>query len=524
MHCLNGVSAKTAVVANYEKMKFKIIFITLIIFLLFCSCNQVVKQGQDNEKEQKNTTTAKENSDSTSILIENIESEINSDYIFSQILPINQSTIFYAEKDNIFYEMELKRIDEKSLNWKLTTKRNGIIVSEQTDTVIYYPKRGGSVRLKYGYRCSGLKFLKEHPTNFSTQLNVDTTNQSADFISFYHTDYTNNNNSIKHIPPLKRPKASEPYLGYLKSLLQNMTERYENYQQSNNQRAKEIYDDLYSDFLKLLEEIEKNNSANDVIKDTFLLDLVNYHGMDSVVNRLINFGFSNRKRMLHSQEQIISIKNISGFRGLIEFSKNGAVKSNRFEKFNVKMEPIMVRWIPGFNEYSFYHDSTALIPYQKQFIAVLHDFGFESISHIITIWEKRDSSLILEGILDKLLYEGIGGIRIDTIVQFGQNRNIIIGTSGGGDGGDVWGSFWIGIWELPRNLKVVFEKRWNGNSESFKNIDFSFISKNELSIIEKSVWYENNNGDYIEKDSIFSSSKLQIDSIINIEHIKRRSY
>lgn len=462
------------------------------------------------------------NNNNKEVEVSRVDTLIITDYLYSSILPINSPQTYYHKDDSMVYELSINRLNENELTWNLNITKNHQILFRKIDTTTLDIKGGEYLRLRYGHVIPGIKFIKTQKNEFSTKILIDTTNQSADFITFLHQDYGKTNSNIPRVPPLKASGVDEPYKGYLRSILNELTYTHHDYRQYPSSRLKEKIELLENELSELLKEIKGNENTEEIRKDTFLLDIANYYEMTKVTEMLLEFGFSNRKRISKDQIQYIPVEKISEFRGIIEFTREDKVLNNRFEKINFDSKPNSELYIAGFDDFCFFNDSTVFLKYHNKIVTTMHGSGFESVSHIITIWNIKEDTIYLETILDKLLFEGIGGVIIDTILPYDSNKNIIIGNSGGGDGGDVWGSLWIGVWNKPRSLKVVYIKKWIGINEDYTNIDFKILPNNTIRIIENKIWFERLDGEYRKNKRILSYESLNLDSLVKLEHIQRQ--
>jgi hypothetical protein len=94
-------------------------------------------------------------------------------------------------------------------------------------------------------------------------------------------------------------------------------------------------------------------------------------------------------------------------------------------------------------------------------IAIQPNLGFECIKHIITIWTVKHDKYEFNTILDHWLEEGIGYHWIEDRINIDNKRKVIVGRSEGGDEGYTWGSLWLGLWEMPREFKIIYFSRWS---------------------------------------------------------------
>lgn len=127
------------------------------------------------------------------------------------------------------------------------------------------------------------------------------------------------------------------------------------------------------------------------------------------------------------------------------------------------------------NKYHF-RDSLILIS--------LNDNGFEGISSIFVLLKLiNDTQFQYLFTINRNFIEGIGHNFIDTVIS-NKSKTILVGRSFGGDGGDIWGSIWLGVWNNFSNLEIKYFKRWENGPEDLISNKYFFTITNNSSVIE----------------------------------------
>lgn len=187
--------------------------------------------------------------------------------------------------------------------------------------------------------------------------------------------------------------------------------------------------------------------------------------------------------------------------------KTGKIVEDRFVNIEITDKLDLPKNL-RIGERLFFGESGDFKKYGDKTIAVLRGFGFESVDHLISIWDKNDDNYVLTTILDQRLSVGIGTVQVDTLLDLSPNKSLIIGEKFGGDAGETWGSMWIGIWTKPRTLEIAYEKEWEGSDwlGYTEVIDYT-ISDDLIMTIETLKRY----GSSISgKDSLVSSESIDL--------------
>ncbi len=245
----------------------------------------------------------------------------------------------------------------------------------------------------------------------------------------------------------------------------------------------------------------------DIRTDTALLIAAIRSANDSVIELLYtkcDLKYTSRSDQVIQE---IPVDKLSKYKGMILSNAKNYVISNQFEELS-------------YNE-SFNNDyrcgdyyiwpSQKIVKFGKYYFIVMHDGGFQCISHIISIWELQKNKYVLHQILDKIIWESIGGISIDTVFRL-DKQIVIIGTSSGGDGGDYWGSIWIAKWKEPRSLEILYRYQYDATIEDIVECNYRFLKNNKI-VIKR---FEDKDTSYYKKKftPIITKEIISIDSLL----------
>jgi len=128
----------------------------------------------------------------------------------------------------------------------------------------------------------------------------------------------------------------------------------------------------------------------------------------------------------------------------------------------------------NFNNNFFVPADTIRIPNSNKFIVPMHGYGFESKPYVLSLFTIDNGKYTFKGVLDSCFSTSIGSLGITEIIALNPFKHILIGQSGGGDGGDHWGSLWIVPFNnfLKLGNKKAFRYSYNMD-ENRKKIDYS---------------------------------------------------
>jgi len=171
---------------------------------------------------------------------------------------------------------------------------------------------------------------------------------------------------------------------------------------------------------------------------------------------------------LFDKNSLIDYKNRSDLQLRFYFTQNienlfAASIKDTISYYKIRKFEQQVPYIWDDNHMDFFHlynKKEATYIYNNLTLTTSINLGFENVGHIFNVWEDSgNGELIYLSTLNKILFEGIGGVWIDTIVGTKNNGNLIIGRSFGGDGGYMWGSIWIGQWKGVNELTIIHTER-----------------------------------------------------------------
>jgi len=274
----------------------------------------------------------------------------------------------------------------------------------------------------------------------------------------------------------------------------------------------------------ILDTINKKKLKEQIIKDTSLIELAIYYELDSVVSKLKEFGFVEHNNNFSNVSQNVSVSNFNKIKGCLKFTKSGKVEKNRFYKFSNKNN----QEIPNYNiwEKCYYSSNSKLHQYKGKYFTMLKSCEFKFPSNIITIWEKKDTLLKLDKILDEEIIMPMGGAEIDTIIEI-NGKNILICKIMGGDGGYYDGTLLFAKYSKPRNIKFLYWVNWNGEIENQRDLTYS-LNKNIVDIKISNTKFKEGKTKLMKIDSVLEKEIiLNLDTIIGNnrnEIFKKRYY
>jgi len=228
----------------------------------------------------------------------------------------------------------------------------------------------------------------------------------------------------------------------------------------------------------------------------------------------------------------VSKNDLKKLRVLVYLNNQGKVESSCFEQWNIgkgQLKPesgyekiSYTHVYPEskskkkkqlYNTYGFlaYHDIfKKSIAYDDFHFFIMTDDGFEFITQVITVWTKKGTNYELYSILDEYLTVAIGGSSIEKIMKIDNEKALMIGKSEGGDAEYSWGMLWLGVWEKPSSLKIVYEFSWENEwelgEESSLMTEFEYEIKNSETVLVKAI-------QYIEVSDEYSSGKSNIEVV-----------
>lgn len=130
-------------------------------------------------------------------------------------------------------------------------------------------------------------------------------------------------------------------------------------------------------------------------------------------------------------------------------------------------------------------------------------------SPIVSIWKPKGDSLEMISFLGNNFGGKYSGSKFDTLVSVGHNYNIFIGSTDGGDGGDMWGNFWIAQWTKPGKFDFLFSKEFGGDDTKRTAVNYNFLNDTTIQVLEWDISARNNY-----TDSLISEEKLSLLGLI----------
>lgn len=446
-----------------------VIFILSVITIFYLTTKKNTSILEDKNRDL-NVSFETINNDSCNFISYNT-SELDS---FS--LKIGNEYLYEAyEGNNIKYNLYLTRIENNKILCKFIKIVNDSIQLKSVDTVFSHTNNTNSSHSgKYYYQCNG-KLYETFNRKKNIHLIIDDNKSNYVAYQIWAPNY------LYNLPVFVRKGVDEPFQNYLMNLIgYNYA-----YESSNNRTL--LYKELknnYNDISILLNQIDSNNYNYNYKKDVTLLDKTIFFGLDSLTNIFISKGIIPRKLKHESTVQIVHHLDMNNFTAVVRHNINNKILSKKFECFSIKNKKQNNNKLPiGFRTYN----STENLYFinNNLYLMLMPDDGFENINYIMTIWKLNENDYSLESIIDTTLAVSIGGIVIDKILEINKNIFLIIGKSGGGDGGDDWGSVWFGKLTLPNSIRIIKEVNWSGNENRHEYVNYTLDSVNGLITIKK---------------------------------------
>jgi hypothetical protein len=157
----------------------------------------------------------------------------------------------------------------------------------------------------------------------------------------------------------------------------------------------------------------------------------------------------------------VSVKNDPDYSIVYSTTFSAFKKLKKEEKYAIvkKMEQARIAGgniAPSVFSLNWFKPEDAVTKSEDAIIIVLNDQGFASIMFILTVWDRlADGRLKMRTILDRAVCEGIGTVYTKALHSINDKEAFIVGESFGADGGDTWGSWWIGLWTKPRRFRIL---------------------------------------------------------------------
>ncbi|NOZ47300.1 MAG: hypothetical protein GXO79_11050 [Chlorobi bacterium] len=440
-------------------------------------------------------------------------------------LNLGEELFLVANQDSFRFKLGLKKLSDDTIFCKFLMYSNDSLIFNNLDTVIRIKKTSSSHEGKYGFSCRGLLYKK---VTSSEKIRLVIAKENVKCVGYYLSImkddspfYSWNRNRIK-IPIFFIPDVEEPYKEYLHNSLKEF--RFAKYQLAKYQLNKIHPDKLFiknynnkkNQFLELIQYLDSNTTSYNYINDTSLLDEALYYGLDSISNLLIKKGLYYRRLVPTNTIQKVHIDSITLLNALVKFDSKGQLVSKRFEKISFNQNSNR-NYISPIGYVQFSTLKNGLIEFDNKILIIMVDNGFENIGYLLPVWHKEGGYYYLDNILRKVFHVGIGGIHIEKILKIDDANYMITGTTSGGDGGQTWGSFWIGLYSIPDSLKIIYEIERFGeelSDDEFRDeyIDHKIVINDSLIYLRKGVKFYKDNS---ETDSIILQDTIRYFDLIN---------
>jgi hypothetical protein len=421
-----------------------------------------------------------------------------------------EEVLFEAKQDQYDYQLRLIKIHDDTIYCRFKILKNDSVVLYNSDTIIRVKNNSSSHEGKFKFQCNGPLYEK---TENKKVIRVVIPEDDVKCVGYYLEDnsYPYSHISNASFPVLFRKGVEEPYKEYLHNCLYdfNLASHQLNIEPTDK-LFKEIYKREHLKLLNLINFLDSNKFSYNYVKDTALLDESLYYELDSLAKFLIDKGLINRGFVSNTTIQRVNIDSIFQLRALVRFNDNGQLISTRFEKIMYgQVSSSECKYPIGFSPFSVMRNS--VIKFNDKYLLVMKDDGFESVSHLLTIWHKEANFYYLDYILNKTVNVGIGGIKIEKIINIDYEKIMVVGTKSGGDGGEVWGSFWLGIITKPNYFDIIYEIGRSGDEFKNEYLNYKIVANDGLIYLTKGVKSDKNN---IQTDSILLQDTIRYYDLI----------
>lgn len=399
----------------------------------------------------------------------------------------SDQVMFYSTEDNgMKYNLTLCFDDTATIRYHFAITRNSNAIIELADKAVIDPQTSYTIRGKYGFLFSARRF---EASDDGQVTGIFLQQGDSSYASLnYHSPSLNDQGYalLKDIPVMFR-NTEEPYREYLERTIAALIEYHSKISSSNETEQMEshyqsIYHEKISDLRALLTEIKNKKISFGALSSNQLLDQVIFYGMDSAQRIFEDYGVEFRvdSSLAIKEPQLVPYQTDDHILVTVQTDKTGKIINDRFLRIDklAKLErPLDLR----VGELPYFGTTRDFKDYGDKTLAVFRDFGFESVDHLLSVWDKQQDGYRLSTILNSSVSVGIGGVSLDTLIRISPNKYLIIGEKSGGDAGDTWGALWVGRWTLPRQFEIVYEKNWMGSEEQrlIENINYS-ISKDTI--------------------------------------------
>lgn len=408
-------------------------------------------------------------------------------------LELNEERTFYAgSEENFSYILKIRNTGNDSLSYWFTTIKENVEKRSFSGKVKRIKKKYSSVSKRYNTSTQALLY-KLNTDSAITKLYID--QLRAEYVRFDHFVKNSNENKWGEFDPniigvteleMHVAHPTNDYAAYFKKTLDKASESFSNIPRDSTTYNFKVQSDFHqsdlSELSTLLNEYDTASTEYILQEDTSLLYRISISKMESAKELLLTHGIKFAKRELPIGEQSVPI----GFKNVLVVdllnNKGEGLNVEKFYrmKFKDNLDWDNLKFEDGL--YKLYAQWSDFFPHDSLYVAVFSSFGFETVSHLVTLWEPDGGSLRLKEILDQRLTVGIGSVKIEKVIAVTDEHTVFIGRKGGGDAGYVWGSFWIGVRSKPNELSIVFERTFEGSSEWHGYANYRLLNDTTLEL------------------------------------------
>ncbi len=119
---------------------------------------------------------------------------------------------------------------------------------------------------------------------------------------------------------------------------------------------------------------------------------------------------------------------------------------------------------------------------QERILTVLDAEGWESNPAPLASWRIEGDDLVLEGFADHVLLTSLSRLEILEARPIRDAELLVVGQIRGGDGGEMWRTFWVARWKMPESFEVVFWIQAIGGSREAIAIEHPLDSELRLEV------------------------------------------
>lgn len=466
-----------------------------------------------------NNSSDKEELNNNDGLDQNIQVVLEPDslIIVSETEIDNSKWVNYLGETNEYHViLSLKGLDEQSMNYSFQLfDKEGVLYKELNGVISRKPKYFTTIPVRFETKVSGAIFedksshtaesARTSPYQHSIRATIEkNTSRYASFFFQIRGD-------ILFFPELIRTGADEPYERYLVDLLKPIQETKNyltHYRNTQNQKEKEKefetkYLELLNDLTESLELLSSKDIQYDFKKDTSLTDLAQYYELDAVIEIFKQYNINFSTDPIQSSPLWVE-RNFENTLALTYIlTQSGKIKDTSIEilpsSHNSHEENRKIGTI------SYYAKNKSFTDYEHFILGKLYRYGGSTATTMLTIWKAEKDMMKLDYVLGSIS-EDYGTPKIDTLISLNNGKKLFLGQQWGGDGGDVWGSFWIREWTESNELKILIERKMGG-SETYRNeITYSFLNDSAIELINTAKYEQNE----IYLDSLISRETLNL--------------